>query len=66
MPQRFSIVEVVSPVDQSNVTKPTPDVEVTTDQILVEEIDIPVEIKSDYPIQVEIENSGTYIEVREI
>lgn len=44
----------------------TPDTEVTTDQILIEEIDIPVEVKSDYPIQVEIENSGTYIEVREI
>ena len=44
----------------------TPDIEVTTDQILIEDVDVPVEVKSDYPVQVEIENSGTFIEVREI
>ena len=44
----------------------TPDVEVTSEQIVVDDIDIPVEIKSDYPIQVEIDNSGTFRDVREI
>jgi len=44
----------------------TPDVEVTTQQIVVDDIDIPVEIKADYPIQVEIDNGGTYQDVRQI
>ena len=44
----------------------TPDSVVTTEQIVVDDIDIPVEIKSDYPIQVEIGNSGTFTDVREI
>ena len=44
----------------------TPNVEVTSEQIVVDDIDIPVEIKSDYPIQVEIDNSGTFRGVREI
>ena len=44
----------------------TPDVEVTTEQIVVDDIDIPVEIKSDYPIQVEIENGEVWYKVREI
>jgi hypothetical protein len=44
----------------------TPDVEVTTQQIVVDDIDIPVEIKADYPIQVEIDNDGTYQDVRQI
>ena len=44
----------------------TPNIEVTTEQIVVEDIDIPVVIKADYPIQVEIENSGTYLPVEEM
>ena len=44
----------------------TPNVEVTSEQIVVEDIDIPVEIKSDYPIQVEIENDDNWYNVREI
>jgi hypothetical protein len=43
----------------------TPDAIVTSEQIVVEDIDIPVEIKSNYPIQVEVDG-GTFIEVREI
>lgn len=32
----------------------------------VEDIDIPVEVKSEFPIQVEIDNSGIWVDVREI
>ncbi len=44
----------------------TPDVEVTTDQIVIDDIDVPVEVRADYPIQIEIDDSGTFINVREI
>ncbi len=44
----------------------TPDVEVTTDQIVIDGIDIPVEVKADYPIQIEIGDSGIYVNIREI
>jgi hypothetical protein len=33
---------------------------------VVDDIDVPVEIKADQPIQVEIDDSGTFQEVREI
>ena len=51
-------------IDQSPVI--SPDVEITTDQIVITDIDIPVEIKADYPIQVEIGDSGIYVNIREI
>lgn len=44
----------------------SPDVEVTTTELLVDDIDIPVEIRSDYPIQVQIDNDGTWNDVRQI
>lgn len=44
----------------------SPDVQLTTDQLLVTDIDIPVEIKSDYPIQVQIDNNGTWIDIENI
>ena len=44
----------------------TPDVETTTLSLTVNDIDIPVEVKSDYPIQVEIDNDGTYQDIRQI
>jgi len=44
----------------------TPDVEVTTQQIVINDIDIPVEIKADYPIQVEINDSDNWQNVRQI
>mgnify|MGYP001478510090 FL=1 len=44
----------------------TPDIELTTDQLLVTDIDIPVEIKSNYPIQVEIDNDGIWIDVENL
>jgi len=44
----------------------SPDEEVTSQQIVVTDIDIPVEIKADLPIQVEIDNSGVYVDVRRI
>lgn len=44
----------------------TPDSEVTTQQILIEDIDIPVEVKADYPIQIEIDNDDTWRDVRQI
>lgn len=44
----------------------TPDAEITSEQILIDDIDIPVEIQSDYPIQVEIDNSGVFVNIREM
>ena len=44
----------------------TPDAVVTSEQIFVDDIDVPVEIKADQPIQVEIDDSGTFQDIREI
>jgi hypothetical protein len=44
----------------------TPDVEVTSEQIVINDIDIPVEIKSDSPIQVEIDNDDIWYNIRQI
>lgn len=44
----------------------TPDVEVISTQIVIDDIDIPVEIKSNYPIQVDIDNGGLWQNVRQI
>jgi hypothetical protein len=44
----------------------TPDVEVTSENIVINDIDIPVEIKADAPIQVEIDNDDNWYNVREI
>ena len=44
----------------------TPDAVVTSQQIVVDDIDVPVEIKADQPIQVEIDDSGTFQDIREI
>ncbi len=41
----------------------TPNIELTTEELLVNDIDIPVEIKSDYPIQVQIDNNGIWMDV---
>ena len=44
----------------------TPDQEVTSVQLLVNDIDVPVKIKADYPIQVEIDDDGNYRDVEQI
>lgn len=44
----------------------TPDAEVVSQQIIVNDIDIPVEIKSDSPIQVELDNSEVWQDVRQL
>ena len=44
----------------------TPDVETTTLTLTVNDIDIPVEVKADYPIQVEFDNDGNYQDIRQI
>lgn len=44
----------------------TPDVTVTSDQIVVDDVDIPVEVTADSPIQVEIDNGGVWYNVRPI
>jgi hypothetical protein len=43
----------------------TPDETITSEQVVINDIDIPVEIKSNSPIQVQIEN-GTYQNIRQI
>ena len=44
----------------------TPEVEVLTDQYLVDGVDIDVEIKSNYPIQVQVNNDNVWENVREL
>ena len=61
-------IDIPSSEDKLRDEQPviTPNAEVTSEQIVVDDIDVPVEIKSDYPIQVEIEQSGNFQDVREI
>jgi hypothetical protein len=61
-------IDIPSTEDKLRDEEPvvTPNVEVTSEQIVVQDIDIPVEIKSDYPIQVEIENGDVWYDVRQI
>jgi hypothetical protein len=44
----------------------TPDAVVTSYQILINDVDIPVEVKADRPILVKINNTNTWIPIREI
>lgn len=44
----------------------TPDETVTTLELAIDDIDIPVEIKSDYPLKVEIDRDGNFKDVRSI
>ena len=44
----------------------TPDALVVTEQITVTDIDIPVEVKSNRPIQIEINNSDNWLNIREL
>ena len=44
----------------------SPDVEITTDTLEINDIDIPVEIKASQPAKLEIDDSGIWVDVREI
>ena len=44
----------------------TPDTIVTTEQIVITDVDIPVEVKSDYPIQVDIDDADNWYNIRQI
>lgn len=44
----------------------SPDQEVTSVQLVVDDIDVPVKIKADYPVQVEIDNDGIYRDVEQL
>ncbi len=44
----------------------SPDVEVTTEEIEIDDIDVPVEIKANQPIKIEIDDDGVWHSVREI
>lgn len=44
----------------------SPDVEILSDMILIDGVDINIEIKSDYPIQVDINDSDNWQNVREL
>tara|TARA_B100002019_G_scaffold222355_1_gene195232 strand:- start:59 stop:1501 length:1443 start_codon:yes stop_codon:yes gene_type:complete len=44
----------------------TPDVQVTSENIVINDIDIPVEIKADSPIQVEIDGDDNWVNIRQI
>jgi hypothetical protein len=61
-------IEIPSSEDKLRDELPviTPNIEVTTEQIVIDDIDIPVTIKASQPIQVEIDDSGTYLPVEEL
>ena len=61
-------IQIPSSEDRLRDEEPviTPNTEVTSEQIVVDDIDVPVEIKADQPIQVEIDDSGTFQDIREI
>lgn len=42
----------------------SPDISVTTDEIEITDVDIPVEIKANQPVKVMINDNGTYLDVR--
>jgi hypothetical protein len=44
----------------------TPETEIITDMMIVDGIDIPVEIKSNYPIQVDINNQNDWKNIRQL
>ena len=44
----------------------SPDVTITTESIIIDDIDIPVEVKSSEPIKIDINDSGNWQDVREI
>ena len=66
--QTPDVIDIPQSEDKVRDEEPvvTPDVEVTTEQILIDDIDIPVEIKAEYPIQVEIDNDGIWRNIREM
>jgi hypothetical protein len=43
----------------------TPDVTVTSEKIVVDDVDIPVEVKSNTPIQIEIDGGGVWYSIRQ-
>jgi len=43
-----------------------PDIEVTSDELRITDVDIPVEIKSDYAIQVQVNNDLNWVDVRQL
>ena len=44
----------------------TPDVQVTSEQLVITDVDIPVEVKSNSPIQIEIDNDDIWYNIRQI
>ena len=66
--QTPNAIDIPSTEDKLRDEQPviTPDVEVVSEQIVIEDIDIPVEVKADYPIQVEIDNSNVWYNVQEL
>ena len=44
----------------------SPDVTITTESIIIDDIDIPVEVKSSEPIKIDINDSGNWQDVRKI
>ena len=58
----------IPPTDQSDPEEEviSPDATITTDSVLIEDIDIPVEVKASQPIKIDINDSNNWQEVREI
>ena len=43
----------------------SPDIEVTTDEIEIDDLDVPVEITANQPLKVQIDDDGVWHSVRE-
>tara|TARA_X000001036_G_scaffold246013_1_gene229384 strand:- start:18433 stop:19986 length:1554 start_codon:yes stop_codon:yes gene_type:complete len=65
MPSNISVPESEDKI-KNETPIISPDVEITSEQIVIDDIDIPVAIKADAPIQVEIGDSGVYVDVEQI
>ncbi len=65
-PDNLNIPESVDLIkDQQPIYTP-PDVEVLTDLLLIDDVDIKVEVKSDYPIQIDLNQQNEWYDIRQI
>ena len=64
-PDNFAIPETKDKIKEQEPVE-TPETEILSELLLVDGIDIPVEIKSNYPIQVDINANDDWQDVRQI
>ena len=65
-PENMAIPETEDTFKDQDPVFTTPDADVVSQLLLVNDIDIPVEIKSNYPVEVQINDAGGFKKVRSI